>query len=260
MDCIILAGGIPEPDDPLYPYSQGRPKALIELAGRPMVAWVVDALQGSSYIDDILIVGLDESDAPPLSRPVYFLPNQNGMVANALAGLKWAQERRPAATTVMMASADIPTLTTPIVDYFVESCRPFDCHIYYAFVTQEVMETRFPHSRRTFVPLKGMRVAGGDLIITHPHIGDSHHELWTAIANARKHAWKLASIVGLRMLLKFLFRRLSVADIEQTATRILDKPVKALLSPHAELAMDADKPYQIDMLQAELAKDMSHFA
>ena len=34
MDCVITAGGVPKPDDPLYVYTQGKPKALLEINGR----------------------------------------------------------------------------------------------------------------------------------------------------------------------------------------------------------------------------------
>ena len=44
MDAIVIAGGIPQPEDPLYTYSHGDSKALIDVAGKPMVQWVLDAL------------------------------------------------------------------------------------------------------------------------------------------------------------------------------------------------------------------------
>ena len=44
MDAIVTAGGIPQPEDPLYTFSNGNAKALIDVAGKPMVQWVLDAL------------------------------------------------------------------------------------------------------------------------------------------------------------------------------------------------------------------------
>jgi hypothetical protein len=34
MDAIITAGGIPQPDDPLYEYTQGSHKALLDIASQ----------------------------------------------------------------------------------------------------------------------------------------------------------------------------------------------------------------------------------
>lgn len=115
------------------------------------------------------------------------------------------------------------------------------------------MEKRFPGSKRTFVPLKEARIAGGDIFIIQPWIADTHRELWDAMTNARKHAWKLARLVGLGTLVKYLFRRLSIADLEGIGFRFLGHPVKVVETPHAEIVMDADKPYQVDLLRREFA-------
>jgi len=254
MDCVIIAGGQPGPDDPLYPYTGDKPKALIDMCGRPMLAYVVDALQGSRYVNDIMIVGLGSDMGMQFKRPVYHLPDQGSLVSNAIAGLEWARQRKPGVNAVLTCSADIPTLTSGIVDEFVESCQPFDYGLYYTFVTEETFERRFPGSNRTFVKLKDARVAGGDLTIMDPDLVDVNRDLWEALAHGRKHAWQLARIVGLRFLLKFLLHQLSLADIEVTAGRIIGKPVRALISPHAELAMDGDKPHQIDLLRADLQR------
>jgi NDP-sugar pyrophosphorylase family protein len=42
MDAVITAGGVPQPDELLYPYTL-KPKALLEIDGKPMVQWVLDA-------------------------------------------------------------------------------------------------------------------------------------------------------------------------------------------------------------------------
>ena len=40
MDAILLAGGVPAPDSPLYPYTKGKNKATLEIGGKPMLQWV----------------------------------------------------------------------------------------------------------------------------------------------------------------------------------------------------------------------------
>jgi len=55
MDAILLAGGIPQPEEPLYEESRGRSKALIDVAGKPMAQWLLDALDLSGTISNIII-------------------------------------------------------------------------------------------------------------------------------------------------------------------------------------------------------------
>ena len=53
-------------------------------------------------------------------------------------------------------------------------------------------------------------------------------------------------------LVRYLFRRMGMKEIEETAEDIIHSPVQIVVDPPAELAMDADKPDQVDMLRAEL--------
>jgi molybdopterin-guanine dinucleotide biosynthesis protein A len=256
IPCVITAGGIPEPGDPLYAYSQGKPKALIEIAGRPMVEWVIRALQASPFVGEIVIAGLAGTgyeDDIRSAQPVHHLPNQGSLVANVLAGIDWMMAQYPQTGRIMLSSADLPALTTAGVNHFIDACHPFDRAIYYTMVTKETIEARYPDSRRTFVPLHDLRIAGGDLFLVDPVIAHTHRELWEVLANGRKHAWKLAWAVGPRVLLRFLMRRFDIDQLEATAERILRRPVKIILTPHAEIGMDVDKPRHLEILEAELA-------
>ncbi|MFN2164355.1 MAG: nucleotidyltransferase family protein [Candidatus Promineifilaceae bacterium] len=255
MDCIVVAGGVPGPDDPLYEYTQGKPKALLDMEGRTMLERVMDALQTSQNIDRIVVVGLGSDMGMHFLRPVdMHLTDRGGMVSNVLAGVEWLRQDKPDIDHVLYCTSDIPTISGTIVDEFVRRCQPLDRNIYYILVTQEAMEKRFPHSNRTYVKFKGVDGAGGDMAIARAALADSHQELWEALTNARKHAWKLARIVGFGTLIKYLLRQLSLDDVEKTAERIINGPVGIVVDPPAELAMDADKPQQVDMLREELRR------
>lgn len=259
MDCVVIAGGRPDPDDPLFTYTEGKPKALLSLNGQPMLAHVLQALNDACQVDTIVVVGMIEEEGAaairhlPASQPVIFLADQGSIVANARRGLEWLEANRPGNSELLLSTADIPLLTGEIVDAFVEQCRPFDRLAYYNMVTKETMEARFPHSNRTFVRLREAEVAGGDLFLAQSDILYTNQALWEALTNARKHAWQLARIVGFRTLFKLLLHRLSLAEVEQLATQLLGAPIRILTSPYPELAMDADKPEQVDLLRRQLS-------
>ena len=255
MDVVILAGGRPAPDDPLYAYSAGRPKACIDLNGHTMLEWLVDAVQAATVTEDVVVVGLEETDVGDMrfARPVSFLPDHGSLVGNARAGVAWSVQNRPDSDMVLLCSVDIPLLTGEMIDQHIAACRPFGHLAYYTFVTREVMEKRFPHSNRTFVRLRDAEVAGGDVVLVHKRVLETNDELWAALTNARKHAWKLARLIGWRFLLKFLLRRVGVEEIKGVARRMLNEEVEILFSPTAELAMDADKPDQVELMRQELA-------
>lgn len=253
MHCIVTAGGLPGPEDPLYPYTQGKPKALLDMGGRTMLERVMDALQNSKYVESIVLIGLEDDMGMQFKRPIdKYLPDESSLVGNVLSGVNWLRQEYPDMKSVLFCSSDLPALTGANVDSYVESCEPFDKGIYYIFVTREEMEARFPGSKRTYTKLKGVEIAGGDIAIAQVDIADENEELWRSLTNARKNAWKLARVVGFKVLLKLLFRRLTIADIEETASRIIGRPAKIVLNAPAEMAMDVDKPEQLELLRADL--------
>lgn len=257
MDCVVTAGGIPDPEDPLYRYTQGRPKALIDMEGRTMLERTMDALQTAHGVDRIVVAGLEDAMGMQFQRPVdKFLPDQGSLVGNALAGFNWLQESSGSGNmeTVLFCSSDVPAITGALVDEFIARCEPFDKFVYYIFVTKQAMEERFPTSNRTYVKLKGVQIAGGDLAIGRVEVITENEALWIALTDARKHAWKLARFVGLGTLLKFITRQMSLGDAEATAARVLQNPVQIVLNPPAELAMDVDKPQQVELLRADLRR------
>jgi len=251
MDCVLLAGGRISADDPLYAYTKGEPKALLDVGGRTMLERVVDALQDARSVDETVVVGLGSDLGLKFGQPVHHIADQGSLLANALAGIRWVQARRPAAQTVMVCTSDIPALTGAAVDRYVAACQPLDRAAYYSFVTREALEARFPGSRRTFVRLQGLELAGGDLVIGRIDIALNNERLWDALIDARKHPLRIAAIVGPGAIVRLALGLFSLADVERTAGRIIGSPVKVMISDQPEIAMDADKPHQYELLRAE---------
>src|SRR5512143_2007190 len=86
MDAIIAAGGIPQPQDPLYPYTNGGSKALIDVAGKPMVQWVLDALSDAKTIDRIVVVGLSGKAQLKSKKPISYVSSEGRLLDNLKAG------------------------------------------------------------------------------------------------------------------------------------------------------------------------------
>lgn len=254
MHCVVTAGGLPQPDEPLYALTQGKTKALLDMNGRTMLERVIDALQATQNIDEIIVVGLGSDLGMTFQRPVHHLPDQGSMIRNVKAGIDWLVKTYPdTSDRVVIASSDVPTITAAQIDDFITSCKPWDKSLYYIFATKDVIEKRFPHSNRTYVKLKGMEIAGGDVLIADSSLSVGNDDLFEALTNARKHAWQLARIVGFGLLFKLLLRQVTLKDIEDAAFRLVGKPAKIMLTTHAELAMDADKPAQVELLRADFA-------
>ncbi len=251
MKCVILAGGRITESDPLFQYTGGKPKALIKLGDKTLLEWVIKAMRESSWVDEIAVVGVERPNSIKADFPVHFLPDHGSLVSNGFAGIAWARQRNPEASSILFCNADIPAITGALVDEHISACRPFDKVAYYAFVTRQTMDKRFPGARRTYTRLDGGDVASCDLVIIRPELADTDRRLWDSLENVRKHPWKVARIVGARTLVTLMLGQLTISDIESTAERILGKSVKVIISDRAELAMDIDKPAHLELMRAE---------
>ncbi len=122
MDAVVTAGGIPQPDEPLYSYSQGEAKALIDIAGKPMIQWVLDALGEAHTIERVVLIGLTDKSDLTCKKPLTYLSNQGKMLDNLKAGTAKVLELNPKAKYVLFVSSDIPGIKGEMVDWVVNTC------------------------------------------------------------------------------------------------------------------------------------------
>ncbi len=257
MNVVVTAGGIPTAEEPLYPLTQGKAKAMLPLAGRPMVQWVLDALNAAECIEQIVVVGLPSEAQTDLNsrKPLSFVQGQGEMLANIQAGARQAAGLAPRAEHILVCSSDIPAISARMVDWLAEQAARENADICYNVITRERMEQRFPGSRRTYVRLKDMQVCGGDLNAVRLSMAIGAHPIWKRIIAARKNPLRQAALVGIDTLILLMLRQLSLRDVEARVNRRMELHARALLCPFAEMGMDVDKPFQLDLLQAELQRE-----
>ncbi len=254
MDAIVTAGGIPLPEDPLYIYTEGRSKAMVDVAGKPMIQWVLDALSASSQVENVIIIGLSEKAGVTCSKPTHYLSNQGRMLSNIVAGVEKSLQLNPKTEYVLIVSSDIPAVTGEMVDWLVEQMKSDPSDLYYGVIPREVMDKRYPNSRRTWTHLKDMDVCGADLNATHVRMATEHLETWEALIGNRKSPLRQASIIGWGTLFKLLTRQLTLEEAVASASASIGIKGKAIVWPWAEAGMDVDKPHQLELMRTDLAK------
>lgn len=253
MDAVIIAGGAPQEGELLFEFTQGGPKALLDLAGRPMVQWVLDALTAASGVERIILVGLDPDVGVSSPKLVSIVPDQGSLLRNLIGAIERLLELDPDASQVLMASGDIPLITGSMVDDFLGQCDEPALDIHYGTVPRALMESRFPESRRSYVHLSDGDLAGADVFVINPEIAYTNRRLWEDLIGRRKSPLKQALRIGVGTLLKLLLGRLDLAQAEERVTKAMGLTGRAVLVKHAELGMDVDKPFQLEICRQELA-------
>jgi GTP:adenosylcobinamide-phosphate guanylyltransferase len=242
MDAIVLAGG---PCDEVAALQPGAPnKAFVEIGGLTLVGRVLTALRASPAVGRIVVV------APPsmtghrdLALADQVRPDGvriTESLRNGLAGFD-------AAADVLIVASDLPVLTPAAVGDFVRGVDGLAADVVYGCVERRVHLQRFPEVPHTWARMRDGTFCGGGIVAMKPRALPLLERFIERLGAARKHPFKLASLFGWDMLARFAVGRLTVAQAEVRAAKILGAPVRALISPYPETAVNVDRRSDVEL-------------
>jgi GTP:adenosylcobinamide-phosphate guanylyltransferase len=215
---------------------------------------VLDALSDARSVDNVIIVGLSPKSGVTCKKPLHFVSNQGRMLANIVAGVNKSLELNKKTEYVLIVSSDIPTLKPEMVDWLVDTCMQTQDDLYYGICPRDVMETRFPDSKRTYTRLKDIELCGADINMTHVRMATEHLDMWESLIGSRKSPLKQASMVGLDTFFQVLTRSITLDDLVEKVCNRIGIKGRAIKWEYAEPCMDVDKPHQLELLRADLAE------
>ncbi|GAB4348916.1 MAG: nucleotidyltransferase family protein [Immundisolibacter sp.] len=252
---VVLAGDR-GPDDPLLRHGGVSAKALLPLAGRPMVLRVIDALGASTAISGMTLVGPDRAllaDCPALSALIAagrlaWLPPQRSPSASALAAL----ERLPSDQPVLLTTADHALLRGTWVDSFCASALISGTDAAVGLTALAGVQAAFPQTRRTALRFRDGAFCGCNLFAFLTPAGRRAPAFWRQIEQRRKQPHRLASALGLGTLLKYATHRLTLADGLDRLSRRVGARLGAVLLDDPRAAVDVDSAADFELVQALL--------
>jgi len=234
---ILVAGGEP----PAEKFGEGHQlpnKAFLDINGRPMIEYVLDAMGNSSYVDKIILIGPYEELGRFSSKVDRIIEDSGSLMGNIRAGVR----SLPEDTLAVISTADIPLITSQIVDDFIERSIEKKAEICYPIIKKEYFEEKYPGMKRTYVRIKEGVYVGGNMMLINTSLIDKFADIVEKTIKYRKSMWHLAGLVGLRCLLKFLIKTLTIADVERRVSSIFGCEAAAIDMPYPEIGVDVDKP------------------
>ena len=260
MDAIVTAGGGPLPGDPLYVYSNGNSKALIDISGKPMVQWVLDALGESKKVDNVIVIGLSPKSGLTCKKPLHYISNQGRMLANIVAGVNKSLELNKKNEYVLIVSSDIPAIKGDMVDWLINTSMETKDDLYYGVCPREVMETRYPTSKRTYTKLKEMELCGADINVIHVSMTTDHLNTWEQLIGNRKSPLRQAAVIGWDTLFQLATRQFTLQGLVERASQRIGIKGRAIVWDKAEPCMDVDKPHQLELMREDIASQLQKVA
>lgn len=258
MNALILAGGEVPPElaaaVPSNSTATSHYRALIELNGRPMVSYVIEALSATRGLNRIAVAGADEVQqcARQIVPDAVTLPDTGKMTGNIVAGMRALSEATGSEERVLITTCDIPLAATSTFDELLSGFEQRKVEAAYSVVRREVCEAAFPTGKRTYARLADGFYTAGNAVIAERHVIEPLIALFEKFYKARKNPLAMASLFGPSFLCKAVTRRLTVAEIEARLTTLLGCTAGAVPMQDATIAFDVDKMADYEVARTSL--------
>lgn len=252
---IVLAGQRPG-GDPLAQHF-GQPfKALIDVAGQPMLAWVGSTLAARNDVNRIVILAqnadalLDHPSTRWLRDEARVTVRDSGdSIVEAIAE---TLRSSPQAYPFLLTTADNVLLDDAMIDRFKVGAAGADIAV--ALVERQVLEAAYPGNKRTWLPFRGGAYSGANLFWLGSPEALKVLAIWRNVEQQRKKARAVLGAFGIGLALMIALRLLTLGGAIARVGKRLGLRAKAVLLPYAEACIDVDKPSDHAMVEEILRK------
>lgn len=142
---------------------------------------------------------------------------------------------------LLFLTCDLPFVSGIAIREFLDAAGSADLAMPVA--AADAYEAMFAGAPRHTMSLGGERFANGSVFFFRANAIERVRDTTDAavrLFEARKSAWAMARVLGLPLLLRFVFRRLTVADIERRADSVTGVTVRAIRACSPVLCFDVD--------------------
>ena len=244
VSVLILAGQRDGIVDPLCAEAGVERKAILPINGKPMINYVLEALDGAKLKKPYHVSGFDAVYDERLVQARSGAGPADSCAIALSEGIEFP---------CIITTADHPLLTAQMLDQFITAARQSGADFCVGLAEKSVIQPAYPKVRRTYLRFSDTSVSGCNLFYIANTKGLAAIEFWKQAQHLRKEPVKLARKLGWRVLFKYLFGRLSLSGAFDYASSILDIKADAINIPIAEAAIDVDKPSDKVLVEAILS-------
>lgn len=235
LDAVVLAGRYN--DGKLREVSDEVIEANIKIAGKPMVSYVIEALVESRDVGSIFLVGPVKELERYRSSRISLVESGQDVIENIKIGLG-----RCSSEFVLVLTSDIPLITAPVIDELVDRFVSARADFCYPVCLKEDVERKYPGSKRTYAKLREGTFTGGNVFFARKQVVDRAWPLLTLMVRHRKSPVRMASFLGVPLLLKLIAGAAGIPEIEKKVGDLLGITPRAITGAPPEVGVDVDKP------------------
>ena len=253
MTAIVLAGQR-DGEDALAQHTDATCKAVIEIAGIPMLMRVLETLGASSSLSNIIISGpsldtvskLEQLDHRIQEGQIGWMPPQASPSSSAYEVLS----KLPPDEQVLLTTADHPLLTSEIVNEFCAASSKTGADLTVGLAPYALVRDEFPAMKKTVLRFRDGEFCGCNLFSFLTPEGREAANYWREVEAQRKSPLRVIRALGWFSVVKYLLGKLTLDDALNSLSRNLGLQVRAVILPYADAAVDVDSVSDYRLVQA----------
>jgi CTP:molybdopterin cytidylyltransferase MocA len=251
VNALILAGSR-GPDDPMAKAAGVSHKALLPVAGVPMLLRVVEAVRATSEIQRIyvciedarVIAAVPGLEALQRAQLLEVVPAAESPAASVAAALSRIDLSQP----LLVTTGDHPLLTPAILQCFLEAA-PTDCDLAVALAPSDIVSAAYPGAIRTFYRLGQRRFSGCNLFLVRSPKVARVAQFWRRMEVHRKRPLRLIWEIGPLALIKVVLGMITAEQAFAYLSRKTGAIIRHVELPIADAAVDVDKPADLELVE-----------
>jgi hypothetical protein len=206
-------------------------KALAPLGAGVLLDPILQSLRGNGIAEIALVAG--DEVARRAGEGVRVIPAATEGATNVLRALDaWPDG------DLVYATSDLPFVDAAALGAFVAASRGFDLTM--PLAEGAAYEAAYPGANLHVTTVGGERVANGSVFYIAARARAPLRTVATRFFDARKSLVAMARLLGPALLVRFLLRRLTIADVEARGRDVLGIDVRALRGMAPSLCYDVD--------------------
>ncbi len=243
VDVLVLAGDRGR-DDPLVQGTGAIGKALVPVAGVPMLTRVLSAVAAWGGTGRLVVVA---PDAPAYRAAAAAALQARGMeaiwVAPAASLVESVEQGLASLDSELrvLLTADHALLRPVWLDTLLAAASQRPASVSVGLADWQLVMQRFPGSRRTRYRFRDCSVCGTNLFVlgNDPGVGRIL-QTWREVESERKKPWRIVSLLGWSNLGRYLTGRLTLEDAFGALSARVDAVVRAIPMSDPLTAVDVD--------------------
>lgn len=247
MITAFILAGVRQDGDPVA-VSQGKLlKALVDIHGKAMIDYVLEALQACGRVEKIIVC---------VPKHIEFTPFMSDLAENGYLFVI-APADSPAQSVdrmfacvgrcedVLVTTADHPLLSAEMINYFIDNAYS---PVSVGMAELDVVRRAYPETRRTRLRFADGAYSGCNLFFFKGEESRRAVLYWQKLESLRKKPISMARRIGFYTLIGYVFNRLRLCDILNSIGERAGVKISAVLLPYADAAIDVDKVDDLNLV------------